>query len=535
GRIVDVYSYFLPFDKATWKDSNSYIKKTLLYRSSVLGEYPYSVASVVEAPLLAGGGMEYPTITNMNGTYSPEELESTIEHEVGHNWLYGILATNERIYPWMDEGMNTYYDNRYKAMEKPAAKKRASFGANLDNAESVLLTTQVALKQDQPINTPSENFTESNYGLIAYNKTGNWMKKLEEYLGRPLFDSCMHAYYAQWAFKHPYPEDFKSVVASTSGRNVDSIFALLDQKGPLEPPVHKQIKPAAFFNLSNTEKVSYINIMPALGINKYDKLMVGALVHNYSLPPARLHFLAAPLYATGSKSFNYLGRIGYSFYPGGTSLHKTEIGVAASKFSMSEYQPAGGDKISLGFRKYAPFVRVYFNPSNPLSHTRRWLQLKTYFINEDGLSFKTVINGPDTSNVVNKVSGSRYLNQLRFVIDNDRALYPYRADWQVEQGDGFVRAAFTGKYFFNYSDRKGGMNLRLFAGKFFYTRSKTFLAQFETDRYHLNLTGANGNEDYTYSNYFAARNQFEGFASQQIMERDGFFKVRTDLLSSKVG
>jgi hypothetical protein len=98
-----------------------------------------------------------------------------------------------------------------------------------------------------------------------------------------------------------------------------------------------------------------------------------------------------------------------------------------------------------------------------------------------------------------------------------------------------VRAAFTGNYYFNYSNRQGGLNLRLFAGKFFYTGTRTFLQQFKTDRYHLNLTGANGYEDYTYSNYFVGRNKFDGAASQQIMDRDGFFKVRTDLLSSKVG
>ncbi|HEX7844164.1 MAG TPA: hypothetical protein VF476_00105, partial [Chitinophagaceae bacterium] len=56
-----------------------------------------------------------------------------------------------------------------------------------------------------------------------------------------------------------------------------------------------------------------------------------------------------------------------------------------------------------------------------------------------------------------------------------------------------------------------------------------------TDRYHLNMTGANGYEDYTYSDYFIGRSEFEGFASQQIMVRDGAFKVRTDLLADKVG
>jgi hypothetical protein len=49
------------------------------------------------------------------------------------------------------------------------------------------------------------------------------------------------------------------------------------------------------------------------------------------------------------------------------------------------------------------------------------------------------------------------------------------------------------------------------------------------------MSGANGYEDYAYENYFAGRNEFAGWQSQQIMKRDGFFKVRSDLLSSKIG
>ncbi|HSC37622.1 MAG TPA: M1 family aminopeptidase, partial [Chitinophagaceae bacterium] len=468
---------------------------------------------------------------------SPSELESTIEHEVGHNWLYGILATNERVYPWMDEGMNTYYDNRYKTWNNTTARPAPTntFTKKIpDNLEDVLLASLMALHKDQPVNTPSEYFTENNYGLIAYTKAGNWMKLLEQYLGQPLFDSCMHAYFIQWGFKHPYPEDFKKLVTDISGKSTDSIFSLLDKTGSLIPPVKKQVKPTAFFNFANTDKYSYINILPALGYNQYDKLMIGAIFHNYSYPPAKLHFLAIPLYATGSSSFNYLGRIGYTWYPASRRF-KTEVGISAARFSSDAYQPPAGDKITLGFRKYVPFARVTFNSANPLSKITRYLQFKTYFINEEGLNFKQVITGTDTSSQVFKTSSSRYLNQLKFVVDNQRVLYPYRGELQVEQADDFVRAAFTGNYFFNYSDRQGGLNLRLFAGKFFYTGAKTFIKQFETDRYHLNLTGANGYEDYTYSNYFAGRNKFDGAASQQIMERDGFFKVRTDLLSSKVG
>ncbi len=136
---------------------------------------------------------------------------------------------------------------------------------------------------------------------------------------------------------------------------------------------------------------------------------------------------------------------------------------------------------------------------------------------------------------VGVVSQGRVLNQLRLVVSNARALYPYSGEFQVEQQKDFMRATFTGNYYFNYANNKDGMHARLFAGKFVYSGANTVLKRVNTDRYHLNLTGANGYEDYTYSNYFVGRNAFEGWSSQQIMLRDGGFKVRTDLLSSKVG
>jgi hypothetical protein len=162
----------------------------------------------------------------------------------------------------------------------------------------------------------------------------------------------------------------------------------------------------------------------------------------------------------------------------------------------------------------------------------KYLQWKTFFITETGLSFRR-----DTSlqiDIISYPKEKRTINQLEFVFENNRVLYPYKMAIQGVQSDGFVRTDLTANYFFNYA-KGGGMNLRVFAGKFFYTGNKTFLTQFKTDRYHLNMTGPKGYEDYNYSNYFYGRNEFEGFANQQIMIRDGAFKVRTDLLSSKIG
>jgi len=199
---------------------------------------------------------------------------------------------------------------------------------------------------------------------------------------------------------------------------------------------------------------------------------------------------------------------------------------------MDEFTDSTGAKKYLGFSKIVPSVKLIFKNKNATSSVKKWLRWKTFFINETALLFST-----DTvrhEDVISYPKVNRYLNQLTFAIENDRTLYPYSSSIVAEQAKNFLRFAFEGKYFFNYANG-GGINARLFAGKFVYLGDRTIYKQFETERYHLNMTGPNGYEDYTYSNYFIGRNEFQKVPSQQIMIRDGGFKVRSDLLSNKIG
>ncbi len=535
GRIIEVFTYYTPAEKETWKHSTGFAKEAIRHYSAEVGEYPYSVVSVVQGPESFGGGMEYPTITVISPGPSQRELDYTIAHEVGHNWFYGILASNERDYPWMDEGINSFYEHKYQYNKNHH---------NTHSGEQVLLETLVAERKDQPIATTAEDFTETNYALVAYYKTAKWLELLEKELGTELFLKAMQTYYSEWKFRHPSPADFKKTIEAASGKSLDAAFALLDQKGNLPTLVKKGNKVqdplTAFGNAmqgGNPGKKSVTNIFPVVGFNSYDKLMLGPVITNLRLPPNRFKFLVAALYGLGSKNLNGTGLLNYSAYPKSV-FRKVDIGVSGSRFTMDRFTDEDGNKTFLSFSKIVPGIRLTLAERNPRGHFTRFVQFKSYLINEDFLKFyrDTVISGTDTTiSTKNRVHNvNRVLNQLKLVIENNRALYPYRGEFKIEQGKDFLRTTFTGKYFFNYA-KEGGLSLRFFAGKFFYTGPKTISKQFATDRYHLNLTGANGYEDYTYSDYFIGRNQFEGIASQQIMERDGAFKVRTDLLAEKTG
>lgn len=526
GRVINVAAYYSPDNKEVWKHSLNYLKKSILTRSQWLGEYPFDVVTAVEAKMGFSGGMEYPTITSISPMSDPRSLELTIEHEVGHNWNYGILASNERDHPWMDEGINSYYDARYEG--DPPLPTGNFFKRRMPtDFADVMYRAIISEKTDQPIETTSEAFTDQNYGLIAYYKTSLWMKKLEQTLGRPMFDSAMRQFYRQWQFKHPQPEDFKESIEATTGENLDVLFALQNVRGALSPAPKKEWKLSSFYNFTNTDKYNYLFVAPAIGFNHYDQFMLGGIIHNYTLPLPKFNFVLVPMYSTQSKHFTGIGKIVYDITSYGW-IRKTELSVSGETFSRGQLTDSTGKKNFLPFTKWVPSIKLTFRNKIPNQWLTTYLQWKTYFIEETNYLF--TLDTLSQGYTISYPKSSRIINQLTFGIENNRALYPYQIKITGEQSTGFIRLGLEAGYFFNYA-KGGGLTARLFAGKFIYTSGKDY----GLSRYYLNMTGPKGDEDYTYSNYFVGRNEFAGASSQQIMIRDGGFKVRTDLLYNKIG
>ena len=111
-REVKTWVMYTPANKKYWEKGVDYVNEAVYNYSLWNGEYPYNACTAIDGALSAGGGMEYPMVTVIGGVSSAKMLETVIVHEVGHNWFYGILGSNERKHGWMDEGLNTFYENR---------------------------------------------------------------------------------------------------------------------------------------------------------------------------------------------------------------------------------------------------------------------------------------------------------------------------------------------------------------------------------------------------------------------------------------
>ena len=233
---VTTWAMFTNAEADIWKQSISYINDAIHYYSLWNGDYPYNNCTAVDGTISAGGGMEYPNITVIGSAGNAFQLDVVITHEVGHNWFYGMLGSNERMHAWMDEGINSYNENRYIQTKYPDMTMAGSFGLKRfekllhlqrykHKAEYELVYLFSAKKnEDQPIELPAYDYTQINYDGDVYSKTAIVFDYLRAYLGDSLMDKAMQKYFDEWHYKHPMPSDFRKVMEQTTGKDLAWFF-----------------------------------------------------------------------------------------------------------------------------------------------------------------------------------------------------------------------------------------------------------------------------------------------------------------------
>jgi hypothetical protein len=215
-------------------------RTTLRYYGEWFGPYPYGHITIIDPAYQSGaGGMEYPTLFTAGTRWLAPARVTTPEgvtvHEAGHQFWYGIVASNEFEDAWMDEGFNTYstaraiaqvYDPNYLALRyfggflpwvfRDIALRRETEGNRLAGYRR-------DAKSDVP-STPSFRYFPSTGGSITYNKTALWLNTMERWLGWPTMQRIMSRYFERWKFKHPKPDDFFAVVNEVGGRDFGGFF-----------------------------------------------------------------------------------------------------------------------------------------------------------------------------------------------------------------------------------------------------------------------------------------------------------------------
>jgi len=204
-----------PVESATeqgWKRSTEFVKGCLEHYSKQWFEFPYPVATNVGGIV---GGMEYPGIVFCSSGARGGSLWGVTSHEFGHTWFPMIVGSNERKYPWMDEGFNTFINS----VADKAFNNGEFYNAKINRHSNAKFMFG---EKSESIMTVPDVTAAMNLGTNAYRKPGMGLQLLrEEILGEDRFDAAFRYYINNWAYKHPTPWDFFHAIENYSGENLD--------------------------------------------------------------------------------------------------------------------------------------------------------------------------------------------------------------------------------------------------------------------------------------------------------------------------
>ncbi len=201
----------------------SIVQKTMAQFEQRYGPYPYKIITVIDPePGSEMDGMEYPTlITGGTSWYEPTHItEITAEHEFGHQYWYGMVATNEFEDAWLDEGINSYTE--VKVLAAILGKYTSAFDRPYANAGDFELERgeYIANADFDPVTRFAWKFRNSgSYAGVTYGKTATLLATLEGIVGTPTMDEAMRTYFTRYRFTHPTTQDFLRTIEEVAIKN----------------------------------------------------------------------------------------------------------------------------------------------------------------------------------------------------------------------------------------------------------------------------------------------------------------------------
>ncbi|MCB0720334.1 MAG: M1 family metallopeptidase [Bacteroidetes bacterium] len=202
-------------------------KVSLDYYDRWLGEYPYTTLTLVDG---VGGsnGMEYPTLITLGTAYGIPSwirpLELVTIHEFGHQYFYGLLASNEFEEAWLDEGMNSFVEARIMDAEYGPGSVMDFPGAPISDGAFARLNYTESNPHAGALFTKSWEYGPGEYSRNSYSKPATVMRTLENILGSDVMERFLKRYYSEWRFRHPTTRDLQDVFEDVAGQDLDWYF-----------------------------------------------------------------------------------------------------------------------------------------------------------------------------------------------------------------------------------------------------------------------------------------------------------------------
>ncbi len=220
GRVLQFYyKKDQAYDQA-WKDLQPIMNRALDLVEGKIGPYPYQTYSFIQG---GDGGMEYSMATLITGNRPLISLVGVAVHEWLHSWFQMVLASNESLYPWMDEGFTAYMEEEIMNQLKGEGLIPGAVSVKDPHAETLAdFKAFAGTASEEPLSTHADHYSTSRaYGIGSYVKGALCLHHIRYMVGDNAFWTGIRRYYELWKFRHPNPDDFFRIMEKASGLELD--------------------------------------------------------------------------------------------------------------------------------------------------------------------------------------------------------------------------------------------------------------------------------------------------------------------------
>ncbi len=204
------------------KQTERALRHGLRFYGELFGAYPYEDLTVVHPPQFASaaGGMEYPTLITTGGAWYSSLLSRSVEqvtlHELGHQWFYGLLASHEQRWPFLDEGLTSYADSLALEASHGSGSGISLLGFDV-SADAFYRVLGGSRANDVAVASSAAEFSDfGSLGATVYGRSASILRTWEQAF--ELAPGQLVAPYARaQRFQHPTPDDFLDTVRERLG------------------------------------------------------------------------------------------------------------------------------------------------------------------------------------------------------------------------------------------------------------------------------------------------------------------------------
>lgn len=198
-----------------WEQAQPYVTKYFQIMNSHFGKYVYPTYAFIQG---GDGGMEYGMCTMILGeAQDMEGLMGLMAHEGAHSWYQQMLATNESMHPWMDEGFTSYAENYVMNQLFPPKEQLPNPFANSLNAYRNFIKKGI---EEPAVWLGDHHDNGSAYTYSTYVKGELYLVQLGYIMGEQNLAETLKQYYDQWSMKHPSDRDFLHIAQQVSGMDL---------------------------------------------------------------------------------------------------------------------------------------------------------------------------------------------------------------------------------------------------------------------------------------------------------------------------